>query len=349
MQVDYQFAYAAGQAPQARGLFKQQPEDFQVVEELGFDPEQNAAGQHHWLWVEKRGANTDFVAKQIARFVGVAAREVGYSGIKDRHAVTQQWFSVQLPATREVDWSTLQQDVQSDEFRVLRTLRCERKLRRGSHRQNTFKIRLRNVEHAEQLEQALQRVAAIGVPNYFGEQRFGHQGKNIEKALAMFAGKRIKDRNQRSLLLSAARSYIFNHYLSERIAQGHWQTPWMGDLCMLGGTQSFFLIEELDETLQQRLEEHDIELSGPLWGRGQRLSDAESAQFEARITDQLEPLCSGLEKAGLKQERRALRLMPTELTWAWQGADCVVQMALPAGTYATSVLRELVDYSEQQA
>ncbi|RUO34748.1 tRNA pseudouridine(13) synthase TruD [Aliidiomarina soli] len=337
MTINFDFAYAGGAAPTAHALFKQQPDDFQVREVLGFEIEDDPKGQHHWLWIEKSGANTDFVAKQLARFVDVPAREVSYSGIKDRQARTWQWFSVQLPATREVDWSALV----DDEFRIVEVKRCGRKLRRGSHQSNEFVITLRDVSDAEAVNEALQQVKTQGAPHYFGEQRFGHQGNNISKALTMFAGKRIKDRNLRSLLISAARSYIFNHYLSERIRQGMLQTPIEGDVMTLRGSHSYFIADELDDALLQRFSEGDIDIGGPLWGRGERLSQASAADFEQQALIAMSELQDGLEKAGLKQERRPLRVVPAGLQWQWSGADCEVRMNLPAGAYATSVLREV--------
>lgn len=346
LQVNLDWHYLFGEQPHSSALFKTEPEDFQVTEVLGFEPEQDPKGQHHWLYIEKRGANTDFVARQIAKYVDVPPKEVSYSGLKDRHAVTRQWFSVQLPATREVDWTGLQ----SSEYQVLHPLRVGRKLRRGTHQANEFNIRLREVTEPAALEQRLDLVAAQGVPNYYGEQRFGHAGQNLDKAAAMFAGKRIKDRNLRSMLLSSARSYLFNSVVSARIQRGLEQRLLLGDVLMLQGSNSFFVFD--DETQRAQTEARilaaDVGFSAPLWGRGEMLSTAQAAAFESEVMPALGNFADGLERAGLKQERRQLCLRPQALSWQWEDQDLLLSMQLPTGTFATSVLRELISIRTTQ-
>lgn len=338
------FAYLAGQPPAATAIFKAEPEDFQVYEELGFElpPEQKA--EHHWLYIRKRGANTEFVARQLAHFADIPAKQVSYSGLKDRHAVTEQWFSVQLPATTEIDWSQLTHD----EFEILQNSRQGRKLRRGTHARNRFVIRLRDVRDSQALEEALLKVAEQGVPNYFGAQRFGHAGGNLQKALAMFGGRRIKDRNVRSLLLSSARSYLFNYYLSQRMQTHGLNKLLAGDALLLAGSRSYFVTEDEDEeATRERLNSGDVELSGPLWGRGESPAQGEAAELENQLLTDFSDFREGLEKAGLKQERRPLLLRPQDFDWEWQGQDCILRMVLPAGVYATSVLREIAQLQEK--
>lgn len=336
------WTYAGGQAPQVEATFKLNPEDFLVREVLGFTLQDEPKGQHHWLWIEKCGANTEFVARQIAKFVDVPVKEVGYSGIKDRHAKTWQWFSVQLPATREVNWNELQHD----EFTILEQRRVEKKLRRGSHQANDFEIRLRRVTDKNALVDNLEWVKANGAPNYYGPQRFGHDGRNIEKALAMFAGKRIKDRNLRSILLSSARSYLFNEVVSARIQAKLWNQPLPGDVMVLTGSHSYFIADTLDSEIETRLAENDIGLSAPLWGRGQNLSKEQANAFEEKVLTNFNELKDGLERAGLKQERRALVCHPEALNWSFEEDDCIIKMRLPAGVFATTVLREVISLQE---
>ncbi|MGX5914275.1 tRNA pseudouridine(13) synthase TruD [Aliidiomarina sp. Khilg15.8] len=341
-EFDFNFNYAAGAAPVARALFKQSPEDFQVTEELGFELDADEQGEHHWLQVKKRGANTDFVARQLAKHADIPFKQVSYSGIKDRQAVTTQWFSVQLPATRVIDWSTLH----NDEFEILTARKQGRKLRRGTHKSNFFEISLRSCTNRDALDAALQQVKEKGVPHYYGPQRFGHNGGNMERAVAMFAGKRVRDRNLRSLLLSSARSYIFNHYVSRRLAELPDTPVLTGDVMMLSGTNSFFTVEAIDEALLSRIQDHDIVVSGPLWGRGETPAQGAAQALERRLQADFNELCEGLEKAGLKQERRAMFLMPEGLEWSWRDDTCVLTMSLPAGAYATSVLREVAELRE---
>lgn len=340
MIFNFDWAYQTASAPQATATFKQQPADFRVEEELGFEPEPEEKGQHHWLWVRKTGANTEFVARQLAAHANIAPKLVSYSGMKDRQAITEQWFSVELNATQVIDWSAFEHP----EIEIVRQVRSGRKLRRGTHQSNRFTIVLRDVSNADDVEQRLRRIAKDGVPNYYGEQRFGHAGRNLEKAAAMFDGKRMKDRNLRSIVLSSARSYLFNHVLSARIEQQLDTKLLLGDVCMLRGSQSFFCWQDEATRAQTeaRLAQGDIQLSAPLWGRGEPLSALEAQRFELAALDGFATFKEGLERAGLKQERRPMHLLAEELTWNWQGDALTLAFRLPTGTFATSVLRELV-------
>ena len=340
MQFNFDWAYQQGTNPQGQANFKQQPADFQVTEVLGFEPVPEEKGQHHWLWIRKEGANTEYVARQLAAHAGIAAKLVSYSGLKDRQAVTHQWFSVELNATQTVDWSTFAEPGVSIE----RHLRSVRKLRRGTHQANDFVIMLRDVTEPQDIEQRLQYIAQHGVPNYYGEQRFGHQGRNLEKAQAMFGGKRFKDRNLRSLVLSSARSYLFNQVVSARVSQQLHKQLLLGDVCMLRGSHSFFCWqdEQTRAETEARLVANDIQLTAPLWGRGEAISQLDAREFETRALQSFDDIKSGLERAGLKQERRVLQLKPEQFSWQWQGAQLTLSFRLPTGTFATSVLRELV-------
>jgi tRNA pseudouridine13 synthase len=234
--------------------------------------------------------------------------------------------------------------------RVLATARNSKKLRRGVHRANQFRILLRGFTGStEELHQTLRLIQETGVPNYFGPQRFGHGGNNVDRALAMFDGSRIvRKRAERSILISAARSWIFNEVLSQRVNTDCWHTIRPGDVMQLQGSPVCFTPEwqhmdknELD-VLKQRLVEGDISLTGPLWGKGTALASLEAADFEQREKFP-DLLCSGLEQAGLKQERRALQLRPTDLHLeSAPDKGLMVEFTLPRGGYATSVLRELV-------
>ena len=312
------------------------PEDFQVEELLGYDAD--GTGEHALLWVEKRGANTDWVARELAKFAGVPAVNVGFAGLKDRHAVTRQAFSVQLPGRADPDWSTFPHE----EVKVLAATRHSRKLKRGGLRGNRFVIVLREVQgDREGAGRVLEQIAARGVPNYFGEQRFGREGGNLAQACAMFAGRRV-DRDKRSMLLSAARSQIFNSVLAERVEQGSWDTALEGEIWALAGSRSWFGPEPFDATLAARLAQGDIHPTGPLWGEGEPASGSVVAALERRIAGQWQDLVEGLAAARMAHDRRALRLLPASLSWQWLAEDALeLQFALPAGAYATTVIREL--------
>ncbi len=327
--------YAYGTPPLAAQL-RSSPEDFLVEEILGY--EADGEGEHALLWVEKRGANTDWVARELARFAGVPPLAVGYAGLKDRHAVTRQAFTVQLAGKPDPDWHAFPHA----EVKVLAAARHKRKLKRGALRGNRFVLVLRQVEgDRAQAEEVLSRIAARGVPNYFGEQRFGRGGGNVEQARAMFAGRRV-DRDKRSFLLSAARSHLFNEVLAARVERDAWDSPLDGEIWSLAGTRSWFGPEPFDAALADRLARGDIHPSGPLWGQGETPARGEAAELETAIAQANADLVEGLAAARMDQERRPLRLMPQQLRWRWLESDALeLAFELPAGAYATVVVREL--------
>ncbi len=325
-------------APLLSARIRSVPEDF-VVEELDAF-EATGSGEHLLLTVRKRAMNTAFAAKTIAEWAGVAESAVGYAGMKDRHALTTQRFSVWLPKRVAPDIASLQ----SDELQVLDHAWHARKLPRGALAGNRFALTLRELQgDADAIALRIRDIAARGVPNYFGEQRFGRSGDNVAKALAMFAGRRVK-RDERSHLLSAARSELFNRVLAARVADGSWQRGLEGEVWMLDGSRSVFGPEPWSDELAARLDAFDIHPSGPLWGRGALRSEGEARACEeaALAGDDAQRLRAGLETAGLNQERRSLRLRPEALESNWLAPDALrLRFSLPAGCYATSVLAEL--------
>ncbi|MBD9367557.1 tRNA pseudouridine(13) synthase TruD [Xanthomonas sp. XNM01] len=314
------------------------PEDFRVEELDGF--EASGDGEHLLLTVEKRGMNTAFAVRGIAQWAGVPEHAVGYAGLKDRHAVTVQRFSVHLPGREAPDEALLERDG----LRVLARTRHRRKLPRGALAGNRFVLLLRDVVGDRSAAEArLASIAARGVPNAFGEQRFGREAGNVAKALGMFAGRRV-GREQRSMLLSAARSELFNRVLAARVADGSWERGLDGEVWALAGSRSVFGPEPWSEALAERLARFDIHPSGPLWGRGELRCQAACAALEAAVlADHIAvALRDGLERAGLEQERRALRLQVQDLAWTWSADDQLqLTFALPPGSYATVVLAQL--------
>jgi tRNA pseudouridine13 synthase len=336
LQAALQPACAHG-GPLGQGVIRQQPEDF-IVDEIS-SVELTGEGEHVCLHIRKRGLNTEDVARQLAKLADVKRRDVSFAGLKDRHAVTSQWFSVYLPGVAELDWQSLG----SDDVQVLEVCRNARKLRRGTLAGNLFQITVREFDvDAEMLDARLQDIAQQGVPNYFGSQRFGRGGSNLEQALEMFAGRRVK-REQRSHYLSAVRSMLFNRVLSQRVSAGTWNQLLDGEVCMLAGSRGFFVIDTVDETLQQRLLAQDIHPSGPLWGKGELPSQYRAHDLETAVLAGFADWCKGLEKAGLKMERRSLRLIAEDLQWTYADKKLVLTFSLPAGCFATAVLREIVE------
>ncbi|WP_347329449.1 tRNA pseudouridine(13) synthase TruD [Marinimicrobium locisalis] len=303
--------------PLIRGGFRAVPEDFQVDESLGFEPD--GVGEHWLVQVRKRGDNTAWVAGQLARCAGVGVKDVGYCGLKDRHAVTTQWFSIYQPRGDEPRWAELE----AQGIMPLRWGRHGRKLRRGQHESNRFVIRLRDIAPlkpgaGEHLDEHLQQIAANGVPNYFGPQRFGWDGGNLVRARDWLVhGRAIRQRQQRSMALSAARSWLFNRVLEARVRGGSWRTTLPGEPL--------------------------AEATGPLWGRGRPLVQGQALEFETEALAQWGDWLAKLEHVGLNQERRALGLRPEGLSWHREEGDLVLAFALPPGTFATAVLAELAD------
>lgn len=319
------------------------PEDFRVDEIDAFVA--SGEGEHLLLTIEKRGLTTAEAVRRIAAWAGVAESAIGHAGLKDRHAVARQRLSVWLPGRENPDPSMLD----GEALRVIEAQRHSRKLPRGALAGNRFRLVLREVVgDRAAIEARLHAIATQGVPNYFGEQRFGRFGDNVAQALAMFAGRRVK-REERSLLLSAARSELFNRVLARRVRDGSWNAALDGDVFMLAGSHSVFGPEPLDDRIRERVATSDIDPTGPMWGRGAlRTTDAALAlESEVVNGDDALVLRDGLERAGMKQERRALRLRATGLEWQWLQEDALeLVFELPPGSYATSVLAEIGDVTD---
>ena len=313
------------------------PDDFVVEEVMHFPLGGN--GEHVWLWVEKRGHNTDQVARMLARHCNVPNSSVRFGGLKDRNAVTRQYFSVHLlrgeiPEPGEV----------AAGISILYATRHSRSLKRGTVSANRFKLVLRDcVGNRDAVDERIGIIGRDGVPNYFGPQRFGHGGENIKRAKAMFSGERVRDRHLRGIYLSAARSFLFNEVVAERIRKYCWNQPLAGDAFVLSGTNSFFVPDMIDDEIHERLAQRDIHLSGPLWGRGATIVRDDVAMLEQAVVDANLDLANGMVAADLRQERRALRVIPLNLTHKWQDMSTLeLTFELPGGCYATAVTAELV-------
>lgn len=333
-----QWAYAYGEHT-CRAVIRTIPEDFSVDEVLGFDPD--GAGNHALLHIRKRNTNTDWLARQLAELAGVPLNEVGYAGLKDRHAVTTQYFSVNLSGKKEPDWRSLT----TDDIAILDVDRHHRKLKRGNLLENRFRITLRGLAgECGGVEQRLQSILKQGVPNYFGSQRFGLGGNNLMKARALFRGElRETDRHLRGLYLSAARSYLFNQALSARVAASTWNCALPGESLLMNGTTSTFTVRILNSEIERKVMTGELHPGGPLWGRGKPACLGEVLALEQSVLADETLFCEGLEKAGMEQERRALRVSARALQWRFVERDSLqLEFALPAGSYATSVLREVV-------
>jgi tRNA pseudouridine13 synthase len=258
--------------------------------------------------------------------------------MKDRHGRTRQWFSVWLPGKTDPDWTGLE----TKNLKVLQTVRHARKLKRGVLAGNQFTILIRHWQGDQALiERQLQALMTQGFPNYFGQQRFGHHGQNLNRAVAMFQGAKVK-REQRSIYLSAARSYLFNLILAERVAAQTWNQALPGDVFKLAQTNSHFAAVNIDQELQQRLISGDIHPTGALWGIGNSGVTGEILALEQTVIQAYPELAAGLVAAELENERRALRAIPENLSWQFLDEGLRLIFRLSAGSYATALLRELI-------
>jgi tRNA pseudouridine13 synthase len=370
-------SYAQGK-PKALGLYKVLPEDFIVEEQIAF--ELSEEGEHLWCWVEKKGENTDWVAQQLAKWAGVSPAKVNVAGQKDRHAVTRQWFSIHLPKRNNPSLEAFN----IKNVTILKTVRHQRKLQKGGLSGNRFTLIIRDIKASEEgggenliemLQARLQTIQAEGVPNYFGEQRFGLHGRNIKQGIKLLAGELPKvKRNQKSLYLSSIRSWLFNVLLSQRVEKRSWNQLLAGDVLQLEGSNKWF-VEDGSAELLGRVARGDLHPTGALYGCGELPSKAEVLNIEQRVAESFSDWVQGLDQYGVQQARRALRVLPQDLTWQWLNAssdslekvDALTQLFKPlkesdlwqknpvlqlsftlrAGSYATMVLRELllgVDY-----
>ena len=328
-----------GGVPQCHGRIRAKLEDFTVEEIPLIIPD--GQGSHLWLEIEKRGANTDWIARQLASSAGVSGRDVGYAGMKDRHGVTRQWFSVALQEAKNPGW----EDWELPDATVLKVDLHGRKLRRGALRGNRFRLVVSDVEGDTcWLQERLQSAKQQGVPNYFGPQRFGHGGQNIHRGSHWLEHGGRLPRHKKSIYISSVRSFLFNEVLSRRVDEGLWNQLLDGDIANLDGSRSTFYCDLPDPELTRRCNEFDIHPSGPLAGRSDSEKGRPGASIEQSVLEPYVGLVKGLEKAGVKADRRSLRLVPKGMSWSITGKNLLLEFELPPGGYATSVLRELVTF-----
>lgn len=322
----------------ASGRLKTTPGDFIVDELLEFlesgsvvDADATpGSGEHLCLKLEKVGDNTEYVARELARMADCRNFDVGFCGLKDRHAVTRQWFSLYRPGCEAQDASLIE-DIAA-RWPVLAASRQARKLRRGEHNGNGFIVTLRAVtgEH-EVIDRALVRLADIGAPNYFGPQRFGNGGANLDRAVHLDpatlnrrsrsggkgrGGKKRagSDGSKNVLYFSAARSWLFNEVLAARVEDGSWAEA--------GAT-------------------------GPLWGDGGTTASGPLETLERDIVAQTPGLASLFSVTRMKPERRPLAVKPERLSWQWLADDSLeLTFLLSPGQYATTILSDIFELED---
>lgn len=335
-----QLNYLLGE-PQQVGKLKAKFADFIVREELGY----SLAGKGEFVVVKirKTNANTLFVGEKLAQFVGISAKNMSYAGLKDRHAITEQWFCLHLLGKETPDFSKLE----LEGVEVLEVTRHNRKIRIGSLAGNYFELLLRDVEQSEALETRLNQLQAVGFPNYFTEQRFGRDGYNLTQVVRWARGEiTVKDRKKRSFYLSAARSEVFNLVVSERIAANLVNKVKEHDFLKLVGSNSFFQVKfEEVESSQERLQSGDVILTAPLIG--EKSLDSEANLVEKTIVAHHEALVSLMKKERMKSSRRAVLCKPQDFSWQFEMDGLRLRFFLDSGSYATALVRELIKIDDE--
>jgi tRNA pseudouridine13 synthase len=325
--------------PGIGGHIKTHPEDFEVEEVPAYEPA--GTGPHLYLWVEKRDLGADFLRHRLAERLGVRPDDVGTAGMKDRRAVTRQWVSVPESAEPRL------KELDGDGLKVLRVSRHANKLKPGHLRGNRFRILVRDVtaDAAERLPPLLDRLRTMGLPNYYGPQRFGHEGETLRLGMTRLRGERTRRLSTFlfKLALSAAQSGLFNDYLARRIADGLFRTVLSGDVMAKWPFGGMFVVEDVPRE-QERFDARETVHAGPMFGRKTFAAAGVAAEREEAV----------LREAGLTREafgafgklmmgtRRHNVIYPDDVTAAVEPEGVRLSFGLPAGSYATVLLAELM-------
>ena len=342
MPLDFNQLFPTLNTIKASGTIRTIPEDFKVTEINSI--ELSGIGEHLWLYIQKTNCNTDWVANQLANICQVPRRQVGYAGLKDRHAITQQWFSVQLAKITDSD--TINKALPQDVI-ILASSVHNKKIKIGQLEANQFEIIIRDIDgDRSHIDNNIQIIKTQGVPNYFGPQRFGNDMGNIQKAQDWFSGHyKVKSRNLKSLLISTARSHIFNSIVANRIKNKTWNTPINGDIFQLDKSHSWFHEHDAEaEEISKRLNEFDIHITAAMPGEDCVQSTGDCAKLESFIINKFPLYQQGFVKFRLKQDRRAMRINPIDLNYEWKNNSLKLSFKLLSGAYATGILREIINY-----
>jgi tRNA pseudouridine13 synthase len=333
--------------PGIGGRIKTVPEDFEVEEIPAYEP--SGAGDFLYLWVEKRDMGAEYFARQVARRLGIPPGEVGTAGLKDRRAVTRQWVSVPSGCADRVD------ALNGDGIRVLSINRHGNKLKPGHLHGNRFRILIRDADPsaAERLGPILRRLGDEGLPNYYGPQRFGRDGETVLLGLSLLrnepppivGGRKPNLRSPflRKLALSAAQSALFNHYLARRLADGLMRRVLPGDVMAKWPFGGLFVVEDVPRE-QERFDGRETVHAGPMFGRKTFAAAGEAAvREEATLAD------AGLTRTAFHGFGKLLAGTRRHTLIYLDGLDAAIEpdgvrltFTLPAGSYATVLLREVM-------
>jgi tRNA pseudouridine13 synthase len=321
------------------GTYREGLEAFQVFEDLGYMPD--GTGTHTWVLIEKRGISTDQAAERLAACAAVAQKDVGYAGKKDTVAVVRQWMSVLTKSMLSV--GTIDKCCS-----IVSVTRNSRKLKVGQLAGNRFRLRLSG-QASDILEVRMACIADQGFPNYFGLQRFGRKGQNLD------AAKRLAVRDPRgkrrlhpkdAMAASAARSAGFNAIVADRIVRGALLDAGVDDAVILTGRGSHFQIRA-DElaSVTTRIGVGELSPTAPLMGSCSKTGERQ-AEIESRVLEQDPLLYRWLSGIFREEERRSVRVVPKELEWSRSGTTLELSFWLPRGSFATALLHEIGQLTE---
>lgn len=355
--------------PIAQCTFKNAPDDFIVQEHLPkalldtLAPEPHKDLEHLWLYIQKSNINTEYVVRLLSLWFAVPQKDIGYSGLKDRHATTYQWFSVRLPKKPTEGFvSFAQTHLQPGErLHVLKQYWHNKKLKHKTHQYNAFCIILKDIVFApnhnpSSTDDFLRTLPQTGVCNYFGKQRFGAQDQNIQKAAAYFR-KILQHKNPKihpkdAFWISVARSVLFNAILQKRVQDNTWNRAIDGDVFNLDGSGSVF-VADIDDTIQQRIQIGDIHPTAPLYGvqpSPQTSHAAKNIEDSVLHHPDFALWTQGLQHLQIKQQRRALRVLLRDFSSTWiDDTTLDLRFVLPAGAFASSVIAHFVQNPKDQS
>lgn len=333
--------------PGIGGRIKTVPEDFEVEEIPAYQP--CGQGEHLYLWIEKRDLAAEFFVRQVARRLEVPVSDVGTAGLKDRRAITRQWVSVPVRAESRLP------QLEGNGIRLLAVSRHGNKLKPGHLQGNRFRVFLRDVQAAaERLPPILERLKQQGVPNFYGPQRFGRDGDTVRLGFAMLRGEPLpvaangrspNPRNPflRKMALSAAQSALFNYYLAQRLTDGLFRRVLPGDVMAKWPVGGLFIAQDVAQE-QHRFDIRETVTTGPIFGIKTFAAQSEAAVREARVLAEAELSEAHFLKFRqlLQGTRRHNLVYVEELSAAIVPEGVWLQFRLPAGCYATVLLREVM-------
>ncbi len=323
--------------PGIGGRIREQVEDFQVEEIPAYEP--SGEGEHLFLWIEKKNVSAEWLLKMVAKRIDMQKRDIGCAGLKDRHAITRQYISVPTKLEDRID------KINGDDIRVLHAKRHNNKIKTGHQKGNKFIIRIRGVaqDQAPAVDAIVERISKVGLPNYYGEQRFGHNYETLDTGLKLLSREPVRVTPfLKKLSLSAVQSLLFNAVLGRRLRDQLLSKVLNGDVMqkLSGG---LFVAENFPEE-QERFDRKETVHAGPIFGRKTFAAKFEAAERELSVLAESMLTPASFEGFGnlVEGTRRANLVFLTDLQSEWDAEGLVMKFSLPSGSYATVLLREVM-------